>query len=363
VRVTVLVRSVGERFSATGMVLLRHAEELQRRGHRVVCLVPADRGDSLKRESFVRRPNISYKARKLGNILRGGAVHVRCRWLGPRYPVPILEVPDLSPRHIPDGDAVIAGSAWMLDAVAAYPAAKGRPFYLIQAYELDAAANRRRYALPVRLVAVSSFLRERIERALGIGDIAVVNNGVDLDLFSPGERRPAGPVRRIGMVYYYKASPAIKAVPDGIAALAAVRRGHPCVSVTMFGTRRDRGVPRWVEFHAAPSRGRIAEIYRSCDVFVCPSREEACQLPPMEAMACGCALVATNVGGVPDYAVAGRTALVSPPGRPELLAAGLRRLIGDPRLCTRIAGAGCAHIREFSWPAMAAKLDEVLQGS
>jgi len=83
----------------------------------------------------------------------------------------------------------------------------------------------------------------------------------------------------------------------------------------------------------------------------------------MEAMACGCALVATNVGGVPDYAIAGRTALVSPPGRPDLLSANISRLVEDPHLCRRIALAGQTFIQQFSWPAMAAKLEHVLSGS
>ena len=59
------------------------------------------------------------------------------------------------------------------------------------------------------------------------------------------------------------------------------------------------------------SRIEIRNIYNSCDVFLSPSWAEGSQAPPMEAMACGCAVLATNVGGIPDYAIAGETAAVS----------------------------------------------------
>ena len=79
----------------------------------------------------------------------------------------------------------------------------------------------------------------------------------------------------------------------------------------------------------------------------------------MEAMACKCAVVATAVGGIPDYAVAGETALVSPPRSPELLAENIIRLVEDEKLLGCLSEAGYDHIREFTWEKSTEELERL----
>ena len=100
-------------------------------------------------------------------------------------------------------------------------------------------------------------------------------------------------------------------------------------------------------------------MYCSSSVYVVPSWVEGSQLPPMEAMACGCAVVATGVGGIVDYAVPEVTALVSSPMNPEALAFNIARLLGDEKLLKEIAVAGRKHIEQFTW----AKATELLEAA
>jgi glycosyltransferase involved in cell wall biosynthesis len=55
-------------------------------------------------------------------------------------------------------------------------------------------------------------------------------------------------------------------------------------------------------------------------------------MPGLEAMACGAALATTDTKGSRDYAFDEKTALVSPPRQPEVLAANILRLLGGPAL-------------------------------
>ncbi|OQX78628.1 MAG: hypothetical protein B6D56_08500 [Candidatus Omnitrophica bacterium 4484_70.1] len=360
-KIVFFVRNLGKYFSATTSVLLRHAYYLKKKGYKVDVIVPADRGDMVKKESFFKKPNFSYKFRKFYNLIRGGKVKLNCEWMEVEdFDVPIIEIPDLSEKNIPKADIIVAGSSWMLDVLKNY-SEEIKKFYLIQSYELETDENIRRYKLPVKKIAVSTYLKNRIEKILKDEEIYVVNNGVDVNFFTPKGRNYNIPPRRIGMVYYYKAPYRTKAVIDGIKAFELVKKEFPFVELVMFGTKRDKGVPEYAEFYEKPSRKKIAEIYRSCDIFLSPSREEACQLPPMEAMASGCALVATNVGGVPDYTIPGETALVCSPGEVEKLATNIKYLIENPDFFKKISGKGRKFIENFSWEKVSVKFEKILR--
>jgi len=65
-------------------------------------------------------------------------------------------------------------------------------------------------------------------------------------------------------------------------------------------------------------------------------------------MACGCGVVATDSGGIREYAEHEKTALLSPPRDPEALAKNLLCLLEDDNLRIQLAEAGHKHIQEFT---------------
>jgi glycosyltransferase involved in cell wall biosynthesis len=96
------------------------------------------------------------------------------------------------------------------------------------------------------------------------------------------------------------------------------------------------------------------------DIFVLSSVSEALSNALMEAMACGCAVVATDVGGNPELVTNGRTGLLVERGNVEALAAALRQLIDRPSLRTTLGAAASSFIREnFSLPAATDRLATV----
>jgi len=110
------------------------------------------------------------------------------------------------------------------------------------------------------------------------------------------------------------------------------------------------------------TEAQTAAVLRESLIFLSFAVEEGWSLPPMEAMASGCAVVATNVRGIPDYAISGVTALTAEPHDPPALARHLVALARDPALRSRIARAGRAHIEGFSWPRATGELETILRG-
>jgi glycosyltransferase involved in cell wall biosynthesis len=99
-------------------------------------------------------------------------------------------------------------------------------------------------------------------------------------------------------------------------------------------------------------RDAVAPLYAGCDLYVHPSRSEACPLAVLEAMAAGRAVVATDVGGVPelvvpgglDRAMPGETGLLVPPENPRALAAAIEVLLADPARCEAMGRSGRARV-------------------
>ena len=71
----------------------------------------------------------------------------------------------------------------------------------------------------------------------------------------------------------------------------------------------------------------VAQYLRACDVFVCPSLEDNLPNSVIEAMACGCAVIATRTGGLPDLIDVPCTGLLTEPGNPLSLAEAMNQIV------------------------------------
>lgn len=84
----------------------------------------------------------------------------------------------------------------------------------------------------------------------------------------------------------------------------------------------------------------MAAFYNRCDMFILSSLAEGFPLPPLEAMACGCAVVTTACGGVEDYAKDGVNCIVVPPADSKALALAIWKLYQDTTLRRRLTEGG-----------------------
>jgi rhamnosyl/mannosyltransferase len=111
-----------------------------------------------------------------------------------------------------------------------------------------------------------------------------------------------------------------------------------------------------VHFLGEQSDAAVLALYHAADIFVLPStnRAETFGIVQLEAMACGCPLICTELGTGTSYVNQnGVTGLVVPPDDPAALAAAVGKLLGDPGQRAKMGSAGLQRAQtEFSIDAM-----------
>lgn len=128
----------------------------------------------------------------------------------------------------------------------------------------------------------------------------------------------------------------------------------------------DLGLGKHVEFIGAVSNQELPPWYQRAAILVFPSvvtsygDQEGLGLVPIEALACGCAVVASDLPAVRDVIHHGETGLLVPAGDAAALAATLRSLLQDPALRRRLAAQGRAYVQaHFGWTEIAARYAEL----
>jgi glycosyltransferase involved in cell wall biosynthesis len=338
-------------------VVYEYANQFVARGHEVTVVHP--------REITFGQASLSLydKIKKLrGKIAsRNWTPDINWHLVDPR--VKLTFVPDTDARYIPDGDAIFATAWTTAPAAVSFAPSKGTKFYLIQHYEtfmgpkelVDAT-----WRAPLRKIVISKWLLE-IAKELGVGDVAYIPNAIDHDHY-----RTLQPVRdrkkRIAMLFSHVP---FKGSKDGIAAIEIAKKKHPDLSAVFFGTGRPASwIPDWIPYHRTPPQDFIVrDIYNQSSIFLSPSLSEGFALPPAEAACCGCAVVASNSGGIADFIEDGKTGLLSAPSDPEKLGQNLCRLLDDENLRVGLAEACAQNLAGFTWEKSARSLEMFITSS
>ncbi|HEY3067774.1 MAG TPA: glycosyltransferase family 4 protein [Methylomirabilota bacterium] len=317
--------------------ILTYADRLAGRGHAVTLLVPAH-GRARARWRNARATAVSWQPRLRAAI----------RW-----------VPEWNANTLPPGDVVVA-TAWQSAATVASapPAAGAARFYLVQHYESlyhgAPAAVDATYRLPLHQVVISTWLRD-VMRERFHREAEVLVTPVDGELF---RRVPVAVTTSRPRVLMLHHEYAWKGVAEGLEAVARAKRAVPALHLVGFGVKAPPPTAGYDEFHADPPQEQLAALYSGADIYLCPSWDEGLGMPPMEAMACGAALVTYDNGGCRDYARDGETALVARRRDVADLAAKLTRVATDAALRARLAAAGERWVRtSFDWDRSVERLE------
>ena len=97
----------------------------------------------------------------------------------------------------------------------------------------------------------------------------------------------------------------------------------------------------------------LPDLYRAADGFIYPSLYEGFGLPPVEAMACGCPVIASTRGSLAE--VIGNAALTVDPEDPGDIAKKMEILATDTQCAESMRALGLAHAKEFDWSRTAAQ--------
>ncbi len=217
------------------------------------------------------------------------------------------------------------------------------------------------------LVVNSPSVAERVARYGGIAGerVTVIPNGVDLARFAPDTARTAVPGRTlVGTLANLRPE---KGLLDLAQAAALVRERCPGTHFIVWGDGplhgdlereiRALGLAGAVELRGATSEPEAA--LRALDVFVLPSRSEACSNVLLEAMATGLTVIATRVGGNPALIEDEVSGLLAPAGDPAGLAKVIIRAVEDRVLAAALAARARATAEaRFGVDAMLQRLQQ-----
>ena len=242
----------------------------------------------------------------------------------------------------------------------------------------------KRWALrrSARVTAVSQDLADAIDRLMGEDVLVeVISMGVDTERFRPATdpselRRSSGegPIilfvgrlaEKKGVRYLLEAMPAVLTeAPD--ATLVIVGDGP--LRAELEAQARALAISDNVRFEGAKRPDDLPAYYHAADVFAGPSivaeggDTESFGLVFAEAMACGCPVIASSVGGIGDLVRDNETGLLVPQKNPQALALAVRRVLADDTLHARLRRGGLAHIEgNYTQTAIASRYAQLLEG-
>lgn len=221
------------------------------------------------------------------------------------------------------------------------------------------------------------------ERALSLGakpeQLQTVSMGVDTKtLFTPNPALPRADneilfvgrlVEKKGCAYLFEAMPEIL-------------RRHPGTRLRVVGSGPEEkvlrqqakrlGIEHAVTFHGAVNNAEMPELYRRATVFVAPSivtaqgDQEGLGLVLVEALACECPVVASNLSAIRDVVIDGVNGLICRQKDSADLAAKVCFLLEHPELRVAMGSAGRQYVQsKFDWMTIfsryASLIDELVQ--
>jgi starch synthase len=281
---------------------------------------------------------------------------------------------------------ILHGVAHVVTAHSLEPRRPWKADQLGGGYRLSSWIERTAYLAADAVIAVSRGMRTDVLEVypdLDPAKVFVVGNGVDAQAYRPVEApdvvrslgvdpdRPyalfVGRItRQKGLMHLLAAAEQLPAEAGLVlcagAADTPAERAQVADAVAELQSRRSGVV--WIE-QMLP-REQLVPLITGATVFVVPSVYEPLGIVNLEAAACGTAVVASAVGGIPEVVDDGRTGLLVPydPDDADAFAAGLAarmtELLRDPERAARMGAAGRERVlAEFGWPAIARSTVEV----
>jgi hypothetical protein len=372
------------------------ANRLHERGHAVniVCpLIPLHIEPNFNIQRFKNKVKNTLK-----NLIKCNDI----QWF--KVKANIICILSLSPRfvryferEIPDSDVIVATAWETAYFVNRLSEKKGAKFYFVQHYEVWDLWNNERnwekvetesgnnkniyilmaniipedstqrtikemvdnsYSMPLKKITTAFWLKELLSHKFG-HKIERITLGLNHNLFYPDSNKNIGKKT----VLFPVRSARWKGFLDVVKALQIVAEEYNDINIVTFGEKHIsvhlKSLP--VKNEGLVYGAKLRRLYSEADIFVFPSWVEGWGLPPMEAMACGTACITTDVGGVPEYTIPGKTAIVVPPREPERLAKEIIYLLKDDFKRCQIADEGCKYIKQFSWDRTTDQIESIFQ--
>lgn len=269
----------------------------------------------------------------------------------------------------------IAIATWYPTALSVWLSDVSKQFFFMQDFpelvqEADGIYGLRLFEavlrLPFHFLANSTFTRDLILTYNKEAKVTVTGVGVDLNVFYPRNVKVVDSNGKpIVMIIVRDAK--FKGADVALKSLNIINKELPIHAVLVGEGKVIRRLFNDVkpDFTYTIFEGvndlTLAKLYSSCDVFIFTSYRESFGLPPLEAMACGTAVVVTDCGGVRDYVVNNYNALVVPPGNPNAIAEATLSILKDDKLREKLIDGGLKTSKQWTWDKVADRFEEAIK--
>ncbi|TGE35381.1 glycosyltransferase family 1 protein [Desulfosporosinus fructosivorans] len=276
----------------------------------------------------------------------------------------LRRVKELTPNSIPSADFILPN--FYLTFKPAWESQKGRVVRLSLGYEPlwvpDSTAAKQTYLSGAPIMAISEWHRQLIRQETGL-ESTVISGGVDTSTFHPYPKRS----EQTGCknIFYIMRDPVSGYTwKGGGDFLKVVTRLKERVNFDLTVSIPENAlfsspVPCLIKTSATDEE--LAQLYAQADIFVYTSYFEAFGLPPLEAMACGTAVVTTDCGGNRDYVRNGENCLLVPPSDIEQLSTAIYHLLTQDTERQRLASSGHLFAQAWTWQRTADQVEAFLR--
>lgn len=211
----------------------------------------------------------------------------------------------------------------------------------------------------------SGVANELSDYGIDAHSIYVLGNGVDTRVFTPIKDKTKKQQKKY-LLTAGRIAP-MKGLEDLLVCAKIITKHHPDLEFWVAGsgpyeerikTLADSlGLERVVRFLGhITDRQKMAALYQDAAGYIHPSHYEGLPTVLLEAMACGCPVVSTAVGGALDVIEDGKNGLLAPVRNPEGLAARVLTLLAMPDQGYRLGQAAVQTIQQrYTWEVVAQK--------
>lgn len=215
-------------------------------------------------------------------------------------------------------------------------------------------------ALSTRVVTVSEAFEQKIKAEFpGYSDkVTMIENGVGDEFLSLAARRSV-PAKIANLLTVGSLIPrkGMQQILEALSSLAGERNfqlriaGEGPLRKSLEKQAQDLGIDDRVEFMGMVESDRMPALLKQADVFILASHREGRPNVVLEAMATGLAVIASDIEGVNELVVDGKTGLLFRDGDSHALGACIEKMLGDPAQAYEYGLAGAARIaeKELHW--------------
>ncbi len=217
---------------------------------------------------------------------------------------------------------------------------------------------------PDTVTAISSEL-VRIAASYGRNDVVLIPNGIDLAAIKSACQKNPKDSGRVLFVGRLESMKGVDTLLEAFSLLVTRYALHPNVHLRIIGDGSERQklqqLAKNLEIdHCVTFTGRIAgsaifDEFAKAEIFCGLSRSEAFGNVFLEAQAAGCAVLATNIGGIPDIVKNGVSGILVPPGDIDAAATELRSLLMDASYRSKLTIAAQKNAENYDWNAISEK--------